>query len=156
MTTQVDALEDAECEAFTNAYDALVRAQRRTGGRFNRASAVPELSRAQYVLLEPLVDSEVPLTVGDLAEAAGVSAPTATRMLDGLVARDIADRRPNPRDRRSVLVGLTAHGRELVEAKHARTVAARAAIFEKLEPGERRHAAELLERLAEAIVELEL
>jgi DNA-binding MarR family transcriptional regulator len=144
----------AELRAFTQAYDAFVRAQRRVIGRFNRVPVVPELSRAQYLLLEPLY-TRAPLCVGDLADAAGVSAPTATRMLDGLEARAIVTREASPTDRRSVLIDLTDHGRELMTAKREHLAAARAAVFAQLSPAERRGAAQLLTRLADAIEELQ-
>jgi DNA-binding MarR family transcriptional regulator len=145
---------DAELLAFTQAFDAFIRAQRRVIGRFNRVPVVPELSRAQYLLLEPLY-ARAPLCVGDLADAAGVSAPTATRMLDGLTARGIVTRRASLTDRRSVLIDLTDHGRELMTAKREHLAATRAAVFAQLSPAERRGAAQLLTRLAGAIEELQ-
>ena len=146
---------DADLHAFSAALEEFVRAQRRIAGRFNRAPAVPELSKPQYLLLEPLLDAGAPVSVGELADAAGVSAPTATRMLDGLTQRDIVSRGPAPGDRRVVLIDLTAHGRELMDAKHQRVLATRAAIYAQLTPTERRGAARLLTRLAAAMEELQ-
>lgn len=146
---------DAGLEAFSAALEEFGRAQRRVAGRFNHAPAVPELSKPQYLLLAPLLASEDQLCVGDLADAAGVSAPTATRMLDGLVQREIAERSQKAGDRRIVLIGLTPHGRELMVAKHARVLEARAAVYAQLTPTERRGAARLLTRLAAAIEELQ-
>ncbi|MCW2959191.1 MAG: MarR family transcriptional regulator [Solirubrobacterales bacterium] len=155
MSTPIQALPDAELEAFSAALEEFGRAQRRVAGRFNRSPAVPELSKAQYLLLAPLLQSDGPICVGDLADAAGVSAPTATRMLEGLVQRDIAIRSRRDADRRIVLIDLTADGRKLMEAKHSRVLEARAAVFAHLTPTERRGAARLLTRLAAAIEELQ-
>jgi DNA-binding MarR family transcriptional regulator len=155
MSTTVQASPDVELEAFSRAFEEFGRAQRRVAGRFNRAPAVPELSKPQYLLLEPLLGGEQSLCVGELADAAGVSAPTATRMLDGLVKRAIATRSQKEGDRRIVLIGLTDHGRELMHAKHARVVEVRAAVYAQLTPTERRGAARLLTRLAAAIEELQ-
>jgi DNA-binding MarR family transcriptional regulator len=154
MSTPVQAPPDAELQAFSSAFEEFARAQRRVAGRFNRAPAVPELSKPQYLLLEPLLTAES-LCVGERADAAGVSAPTATRMLDGLVRRDIAVRRQKEGDRRIVLIGLTPEGRVLMHAKHARVLEARAAVYAQLTPTERRGAARLLTRLAAAIEELQ-
>ncbi|MCW3038115.1 MAG: MarR family transcriptional regulator [Solirubrobacterales bacterium] len=154
MSTVPAAPPDAGLEEFSAAIEQFARAQRRVAGRFNRAPAVPELSKAQYLLLAPLLSAEDTLSVGDLAEAAGVSAPTATRMLDGLTERGIVTRAGGARDRRVVLIGLTDHGRELMDAKHERVLAARAAVYAQLTPAERRGAARLLTRLARAIEEL--
>ncbi len=155
MPTPTQAPPDAGLEAFSAAFEEFGRAQRRVAGRFNRAPAVPELSKPQYLLLAPLLESPTPLCVGDLADAAGVSAPTATRMLDGLVARGIVARSQREGDRRVVLIDLTDHGRQLMDAKHARVLEARAAIYAHHTPTERRGAARLLTRLAAAIEELQ-
>ncbi|MCW3015835.1 MAG: MarR family transcriptional regulator [Solirubrobacterales bacterium] len=155
MSTPVQAPPDADLLAFSSALEEFGRAQRRVAGRFNRAPAVPELSKPQYLLLEPLLAADGPRCVSDLADAAGVSAPTATRMLDGLVRRGIATRSQKAGDRRIVLIGLTRDGRELMHAKHARVLEARAAIYAQLHPTEQRGAARLLSRLAAAIEELQ-
>lgn len=141
--------------AFNAALDEFVRAQRRARGRFNSAPTVPQLSMSQYHLLEPLAEAaDGALCVGVLADSAGVSAPSATRMLDGLAKRGIVDRRRDEADRRLVHVALTEHGRELVAAKREATVTARTLIFDALRPSERRAAAHLLSSLAAAIDEL--
>src|SRR6266480_54968 len=90
-----------DVEAFTAGLDDFLRALRTARGRFNRAPAVPELSASQFHLLEPLATSGGPLPISALADAAAVAAPTASRMLDGLVRRGIAERsRPDEGDRR--------------------------------------------------------
>jgi DNA-binding MarR family transcriptional regulator len=142
-------------EAFTAGLDDFMRAVRTARGRFNRAPAVPELSASQFHLLEPLATSAGPLPMCALADAAAVAPPTASRMLDGLVRRGIAQRtRPQEGDRRRVEVSLTAEGRKLVAAKRARIAQAREEVFHRLSPGERRAAARLLHSLAAAIDDL--
>jgi DNA-binding MarR family transcriptional regulator len=144
-----------EVEAFTAGLDDFMRALRTARGRFNRAPAVPELSASQFHLLEPLATSPAPLPICALAEAAAVAPPTASRMLDGLVKRGIAERtRSASGDRRRVEIRLTAEGRRLVAAKRARIAAAREEVFHRLSPGERRAAARLLHSLAAAIDDL--
>ena len=56
-------------------------------------------------MLEPLADG--PCTNRQLAEAAGVTSPTATRMIDGLVGRGVVTRVEDPADRRAVLISLS-------------------------------------------------
>jgi DNA-binding MarR family transcriptional regulator len=92
--------------------------------------------------------------VRELAEAAGVSAPTATRMLATLERDELVVRRACAGDRRVVHVALTADGERRVTGKRARIAARRTEIFESLAPAERRQAARMLERLAAAIEEL--
>jgi MarR family transcriptional regulator for hemolysin len=139
-----------ELDAFSSALLEFLRATRRMRGRFGDEG---ELSLSQYHLLEPLLDDER-LATCELALAAGVSAPTATRMLSGLEREGLVERVPCEQDRRVVHVVLTAGGRERVLAKRARGDARRAVIFASLSAGERREAARLLERLSTAIEEL--
>jgi DNA-binding MarR family transcriptional regulator len=154
MTT-VTNTGTSEAQAFASGLDEFMRALRTARGRFNRAPLQPELSASQFHLLEPLSASGDPLAVCALADAAGVAAPTATRMLDGLVKRGLAERmRPEQGDRRRVEVTLTAAGRELVEAKRGRIACAREEVFQRLSPSERKAAARLLHSLAAAIDEL--
>ena len=136
-----------EQDAFSAALLEFLRATRRTRGRLGDSD---ELSLSQYQLLEPLAGGER-LATCELALAAGVSAPTATRMLTGLERDGLIERVPCDADRRVVHVVLTAAGRERVLAARARGEAHRAEIFASLSAGERREAARLLERLTDAV-----
>lgn len=148
--------EDAEIQAFADAFGEFMRATRRARGRV--ASERPgesELTLSQFQLLDALLDAAGPLTVRGLAIAAGVASPTATRMLtglenDGLVARE---RSPDG-DRRCVRIRLTDDGRARLEAKRERVALWRRELFASLPPGERKWAARLLSRLAAAVDEL--
>jgi MarR family transcriptional regulator, organic hydroperoxide resistance regulator len=144
-----------DVEAFNAGLDDILRPLRTARGRFNRAPVVPVLSASQFHLLEPLATSGGPLPTCALADAADVAPPTASRMLDGLVKRGIAERtRSDEGDRRLVAVTLTAEGRKLVAAKREHIAQAREEVFHRLSPSERRAAARLLHSLAAAIDEL--
>jgi MarR family transcriptional regulator, organic hydroperoxide resistance regulator len=136
-----------EQDAFSTALLEFLRATRRMRGRLGDGD---ELTLSQYHLLEPLIGGER-LATCELALAAGVSAPTATRMLNGLVREGLVERVPCDADRRVVHVNLTHDGRDRVLAARARGEARRAEIFASLSAGERREAARLLERLADAV-----
>jgi DNA-binding MarR family transcriptional regulator len=138
----------ADVAAFAAALDDFRRASSRARGRL---AAEGDLTLSQYHLLEPLLDADEPLGVGELACAAGVSAPTATRMLTGLERGGIVERRTCTRDRRVVRVALTDDGAERMAHKRERIGACHEELFRSLEPGERARAARLLERLAAAI-----
>jgi DNA-binding MarR family transcriptional regulator len=140
-----------EVAAFAAALDDFRRASGRARGRL---AAEGDLTLSQYHLLEPLLEAEAPLGVGELACAAGVSAPTATRMLAGLERDGLVERRGCTRDRRVVRVVLTDEGAGRMERKHARMDARHRELYRSLEPGERTQAARLLERLAAAIEDL--
>src|ERR1700710_395571 len=53
--------------------------------------------------------------VGDLAETLGVSVPSMSRAVDGLVKKRLATRVEDPDDRRVRQVRITRRGKELVE-----------------------------------------
>lgn len=54
-------------------------------------------------------------SMGEIATHTALPAPTATRVVDRLVAGGLAYRRTDPVDRRRVLVHLAANGRAVVE-----------------------------------------
>ena len=136
-----------EQDAFSTALLEFLRATRLMRGRLGDGD---ELTLSQYHLLEPLIGGER-LATCELALAAGVSAPTATRMLTGLERDGLIERVPCDADRRVVRVNLTDDGRARVLAARARGEARRAEIFASLSAGERREAARLLQRLADAV-----
>lgn len=138
---------------FAAAWEAFGLATRRARARLSREDGLA-LTPSQLHLLEALDGPDSSLTVGRLAEAAGVTAPTATRMLDGLERAGVVERSADPRDRRCVNVRLTHGGRELVSAKRAAVAAKRAELFARLAPRERADATRLLRRLADLIDEL--
>lgn len=147
-----DASDASDLDAFVRAFDDFARAAKRARHR-QSAPDDGELTVAQYSLLAPLLDADEAPGVGSLAEAAGVSSPTATRMLDGLERRGLVVRERCERDRRAVRLSLTPAGVEAVRAQRRRQLALRRAIFESLDGRERRMAGQVLERLARAFEE---
>ncbi|MFL5828063.1 MAG: MarR family winged helix-turn-helix transcriptional regulator [Thermoleophilaceae bacterium] len=151
-TTSTRAQKRAAIAAFNESFEEFVNAIRRARGRAERDRS-EGLSLSQFKLLEPLLTSE-PRPVGELAAAASVSAPSATRMLDGLERDGALTREHSPDDRRVVAVRLTASGREAVEAKRDYVESKRRAVYESLSPNEREQAQRLLTRIAQVIDEL--
>src|SRR4051812_26261134 len=137
----VDAAAD-----FADALGEFFLAARRARGRSSRREG-GWLSLAQFHLLEPLLDG--PRTGGQLADAAGVSAPTATRMLDGAASRGWARREADAGDRRLVRVSLTPDGRRATLAKRRQVQAARRRIAAAFDEAEQQRAADLLRRMSE-------
>jgi DNA-binding MarR family transcriptional regulator len=134
-------------ETFSESMELFFRTMRRARTKSGDIE-VTGLSMPQFVLLVPLIDGRE-RSVRELAEAAAVASPTATRMLDALVRDGVVQRRPSETDRRSVLVDLTDHGRAVLDAAHERTRARRADLYERLEPAERDDAERILRRLAQ-------
>lgn len=61
------------------------------------------------------VDRLGPLTVGELAEAVGITQPGATRLMTQLSESGLVDVRQSSEDQRRRLISLTDKGRQLVE-----------------------------------------
>lgn len=76
-----------------------------------------------------------------------VTSGTMTNRVDRLEARGLVRRRPDPSDRRGVLVGLTAAGRESVDAALAALVERERDLLDGLDEAERAELALLLRRL---------
>ncbi|TWS19486.1 MarR family transcriptional regulator [Tsukamurella asaccharolytica] len=55
-------------------------------------------------------------TVGEIAARTGTTPSSTTRLVDRLVERNLAYRRPAPADRRSILLTLSDTGREVWES----------------------------------------
>jgi MarR family transcriptional regulator, organic hydroperoxide resistance regulator len=134
-------------DEFTLAWETFFRATRRARGRSTGPLEGSRLTLAQYQLLEALRDAPR-LPVSELAAAAGVAPPSATRMLDALVRDGIAERTPSEKDRRVVHIALTDAGRDAVDAAAERVGAGRARVRDQLSPAEQEEAAALLRRLA--------
>ena len=67
-----------------------------------------------------------PLSIADLATALGITHSGGVRLVNRLVSDGLAERQPNPKDSRAVLVSLTSTG----HARRERALGERAAVLE--------------------------
>ncbi|MGA2757553.1 MAG: MarR family transcriptional regulator [Solirubrobacteraceae bacterium] len=111
------AAHRAAVSDFALSFKAAMGAVRRLRGRESHRPG--ELSYAQYGLLFGL-SQHGECSASELAGLADVAPATATQMLDHLAAGGFVERVRSLRDRRIVLVSLTARGSELVAARRAR------------------------------------
>ena len=72
------------------------------------------LQASQYPFLASL-DRLGPLTIGELADAVGITQPGATRTLAQLVELGMVKVRPAPEDQRRKIVSLSAKGQRLID-----------------------------------------
>ena len=86
--------------------------------------------------------------MGEIASHTALPAPTATRVVDRLVASGLASRRTDPVDRRRVLVHLAGDGRAVIERVCGRVERRVGAALGSAHTPERAQLAELLEALA--------
>src|SRR5262245_57022500 len=91
-----------------------------------------------------------PIGIGAVAATEGVSAPTMTRLIDGLERDGLVQRVPDRQDARGVLVRATSRGRRLLKDGRARRVRILAGALEGLSADDLtavRRGAELIERV---------
>jgi len=98
---------------------------------FTREVAEQDLSFSQLKTLLLLAEHAETLSVKDVAERLGISLPAASRAVDPLVRRGLAERAEDQVDRRVKRVRTTRKGDRLVE----RLLAARLRSFERLLEG---------------------
>jgi len=104
------------------------------------------MNREQWRVLLLLGDGQGH-TMGEVAERAGVPGPTATRLIDRLVANNLAYRRPDPLDRRKVLVYLAEVGRVRLDEVMTRVCGTIANAIAQLDADDQRHLHDVLHRL---------
>lgn len=143
--------DTSSAEAFADAWDAFVLAVRRAQARGQKPA--DGLTLPQYYLLTPL-DEAPALPLTEIADRAGIAAPTATRIIDGLEREGAVRRDRSAQDRRTVLVSLTTKGRRLLRRKRAQLTRRRQRLYEQLEPAEREQSERLLRHLAELLAQL--
>src|SRR5699024_7785651 len=97
------------------AVDTLLMAAIGLTTRTLASSPARDLTVPQWRMLALLDESAVAIRVTDLAEATGMSSPSASRMVNRLVTRGFVRSEPDPGDRRAVRITLTAAGRSTVD-----------------------------------------
>jgi DNA-binding MarR family transcriptional regulator len=81
------------------------------------------------------LDRYGPLRLTDLAEAAAVTQPSMTGLVNRLVAQGLVERTPD--DRRSVNVAVTDAGRALLAQRRQRRAETLASLIDALDPDDR-------------------
>ncbi len=117
--------------------------------RLRRTDAESGVGPARLSALSVLVFGG-PHTLSELAADEHVSPPTMSRIVSGLEAGGLADRRKDRQDRRAVTIDATAHGRQLMERARQRRIEQLAVRLARLTPAEidgLLAAADILEKL---------
>lgn len=139
-------------EEFGEALEELFRAVLRASGR-GVPGGETELTLSQYFVMDALADEA--LTVSEVARAAQVAVPTATRSLRALERRGFVDRkRDDDEDRRLVTVELTQEGRAVLDEKRTWVHERQREIFDGLDAAQRRTVTGALTAIAHNIDEL--
>jgi DNA-binding MarR family transcriptional regulator len=149
VTLSESQAQELEAQEFLAAFDTFVQAVRRARGAPAQGGE-RALTLSQYGLLTGLSERSA-APVRELAAEAGVTASTATRILDTLERRGIVRRRRTDEDRRVVIVTLTHLGRDLLSEQDDWLQGRQLEFHAGLPAQERRLAPDLLVRLATLI-----
>jgi DNA-binding MarR family transcriptional regulator len=95
----------------------LVMAAIRTEIRSQRGS---ELSVPQFRVLI-FLNRHAGASLSDIAEYLGLTLPSMSKMIDGLLARNMVTRQMDSEDRRRVTLALTALGRQAMQSAYKAT-----------------------------------
>jgi DNA-binding MarR family transcriptional regulator len=93
----------------------MLRCMSADGGTAIRVIDESGLTFTQMKVLMTLSGADESPTLKPIAEGLGLSLPSASRAVDGLVKRDLVARTEHPDDRRQRLLALTDGGQELAD-----------------------------------------
>lgn len=145
------AADPAEMEAALEIADLLSQVVRHLHRGMSEALAPLGLSRAQSRVVRLLADG--PLRMTDIADRLSVVPRTVTDLVDGVEAAGLVARRPDPDDRRSSLVVLTADGRLLLDRLEVARRESAEQAFGRLDPADRTVLLRLLRSLTDGPAE---
>lgn len=111
-----------------------------------RRHRTADLSVPQFRTLG-YIDRNTNASLSDVAEHIGLTLPSMSKLIEGLVARQLVSRRTDPADRRRVVLTLTRPGRAALDASRAATRAYLAEALASLSTGERATVVEAMELL---------
>jgi DNA-binding MarR family transcriptional regulator len=110
----------------------------------------PGLSISQILTLLAVDGApEQGVSMRELADDLGVTVPTTTGLVGRLVREGLVERRDHPRDRRVVLVRLTADGAVVVRRSTAYLAEVMESVLTKVQEAERELLAQAVERVYE-------
>lgn len=128
----------------------LSQAERGVTRQLGRVLEEEECTVEQWRTLVLLADG-ASHSMSEVAEFALLPAPTLTRLVDRMVADNLAYRTADPGDRRRVLVHITRRGRALQKRLAGRIESSQAAILAEADPDDVAQLAALLTDLADRL-----
>ena len=142
-------LQPSACDAYLN----LLRTGDEVFAVVNRFLHSHEISQGGFTVLMLLgtcpgeENEEVPATPATLAEEAGVTRATMTGLVDTLEKDGLVERKPDPKDRRTIHVHLTRKGQRMLDAMVPDYFQCMADILKPLSETERKQMVRLLQKI---------
>jgi DNA-binding MarR family transcriptional regulator len=87
------------------------------------------------------------MRLSELSEHLRIAPRSVTEVVDALESRGLAERRPDPADRRATLAELTEHGASVLDAIRAARGTEAERVFGRLSATDRAHLARILRKL---------
>lgn len=145
MSQDRDAPDSGGDESLADAFWSVARKLRETS---QETLAPWDITPAQFRALRVLRHHGV-MRLSELSDRLHIAPRSTTEVIDALESRDLVRRRPDPDDRRAILVEVTERGTSVLDAVRAvrGTEAERA--FELLSPADRAHLTRILRELRE-------
>jgi DNA-binding MarR family transcriptional regulator len=134
---------------------ALIRTAERLLGCIDQSLRHHRLSRAGRETLAVLEGAGQPLSPTEIAERLIVTTASVTSLLDTLERRGLVERRPDPTDRRKLLIVITPDGKAIVDQFLPEVVALQTAALATLNETQRRQLVELLATLGANLTTLD-
>ena len=130
-------------ESLSEAFWAVARRLRETS---HQALAPWDITPSAFRALRVL-GRQGPMRLSELSEHLHIAPRSATEVADVLEARGLAERRPDPADRRATLVELTGHGASVLDAVRAARGTEAERVFGRLSATDRAHLTRILRKL---------
>jgi DNA-binding MarR family transcriptional regulator len=111
-----------------------------------RSHRTPELSVPQFRALG-FIDRNPGASLSEAADYLGLTLPSMSKIVDGLVARQLVVRQTHPNDRRRMILTLTHSGQTTLEASRTSTRACLAEMLASLTDNQRATIVKAMEML---------
>ncbi len=132
--------------------DSLSDAVRSVARRLRQASAESlarwDLTPSQFRALRVLL-RHAAMRPSELSEHLRIAPRSTTEVLDGLEAKGLVERRPDPHDRRATLVVPTDRGTDVAEDIRSASGSEAERVFDPLSPTDRAQLARILRKLVD-------
>lgn len=135
---------------------AIVQVGERLLAAVDRALRHHHISRAGREALAVLEGAGQPLSPTTLAQRLIVTTASVTSLLDTLERRGLVERRPDPADRRRLLVAITDDGLALVDQFLPEVVALQTAVMAQLSEAQRQQLVKLLATVRHGLDDLDI